>query len=259
VTEYYSGASSNFNGVIATATSRLNWLTLQFNYAHGHALDEASNGGFDAFGVNSNSQINPNNLADNYGNADYDTHHYISANYSITPKFKHGPKALTADWELSGTVFHNSGYPFSVTDNTGANVYGSPSLAKQIDNNFNHKCGGLSHTVTPCDFASHFTASTNFGQQHRNQLYGPSFTDFDVDVAKGFRVPHWETARIKVAAQFFNAFNHSNFQIPLADYTYGGSDGLIYTSANVPTSILGAFLGGDAAPRLIQFKGTFTF
>ncbi len=260
VTEYYSGASSNFNGLIATVTSRMNWMSTQFNYAHGHALDEVSNGGFDAFGVNPSGQINPYDLHQNYGNADYDTHHYFSANYSIhPPTYHHGPKTLFADWELSGTVFHNTGYPFSVFDATNNNVYGNAALAKQIDNNFNHHCGGASHTVTPCDFASHFTHSTDFGQQHRNQLYGPSFTDLDVDVAKGFGVPHWENAKFKVAAQFFNVMNHANFQIPLADVNDGGSNGLIYTSANVPTSILGAFLGGDAAPRLIQFKGSFNF
>ena len=260
VTEYYSGASSNFNGLIATVTSRLKSSTVQFNYAHGHALDEISNGGFNAFGVNPNGQINPYDLSQNYGNADYDTHHYFSANYSLrVPSTHFGPKVLTADWELSGAVFHNSGYPFSVFDNTGDNVYGNASLAKQVDNNFNHKCGGLSHTTTPCDFASHFVSSTDFGQQRRNQLYGPSFTDLDVDLSKGFGIPHWESAKVKVAAQFFNVFNHANFQIPLADVNDGGSNGLIYTSANVPTSILGAFLGGDAAPRLIQLKASFTF
>ena len=260
VTEFYSGASSNYNGLIATVTSRAKWLTTQFNYAHGHALDEISNGGFDAFGVNPNGQINPYDLSQNYGNADYDTKHYFSANYTLhPPTYHHGPKTLFADWELSGTVFHNSGYPFSVLDNTGDNIYGNGSLARQVDNNFNHHCGGASHTVTPCDFASHFTSSTDFGQQHRNQIYGPSFTDLDVDVAKGFGIPHWENAKFKVAAQFFNVFNHANFQIPLADVNDGATNGLIYTSANVPTSILGAFLGGDAAPRLIQFKGSFNF
>ncbi len=260
VTEYYSGASSNFNGLIATVSSRMKWLTTQFNYAHGHALDEVSNGGFDAFGVNPSGQINPYDLHQNYGNADYDTKHYISANYVLhTPDTVRGPKLLTRGWELSGTAFHNSGYPFSVFDATGNNVYGNATLAKQVDNNFDHKCGGASHTLTPCDFASHFTASTDFGQQHRNQLRGPSFTDLDVDLAKALPVPHWEGAKFKIAAQAFNVFNHANFQIPLADVNDGSSNGLVYTSANVPTSILGAFLGGDAAPRLIQFKGTFTF
>ena len=59
--------------------------------------------------------------------------------------------------------------------------------------------------------------------------------------------------------QFFNLFNHPNFQIPLADDTYGPSNGIIYTTANTPTSILGAFLGGDASPRLIQLKASFNF
>jgi Carboxypeptidase regulatory-like domain len=258
-TEFYSGSYSNFNGLIATVTSRVNWLTTHFNYAYGHALDTTSNGGFDAFGVNPNGQINPNNLHQQYGNADYDTRHYISANYSIAVPYKGGPKVLTADWEIAGTIFHNTGYPFSVQDSNGTIIYGAAALAQQTDNNFNHHCGGGKHTMTPCDFASHFASSTDYGQQGRNQLYGPNYTDFDLDIQKGFRMPKWESARLKVGAQFFNTFNHPNFQIPLNDVNYGPSNGIIYTTANTPTSILGAFLGGDASPRLIQLKGTFVF
>ena len=47
-------------------------LTLQFNYAYSHSLDLVSNGGFNAFGVNPEGQVNPYNLSQNYGNADYD-------------------------------------------------------------------------------------------------------------------------------------------------------------------------------------------
>ena len=266
VTEYYSGSSSNFNGLQATATSRLAWLTMQFNYVWGHALDTSSNGGFDAFGVNGGSQINPYNLAQNYGNADYDTRHYISANYSIPIPHFGGPKAVVDGWVIAGTIFHNSGYPFSVTDNTGDVTYGAVPLARQIDKNFNHHCGGKSHTLgangtaapTPCDFASHFGFSTDYGQQRRNQQYGPNYTDFDMDLSKAFTVPGWEAAKLKVAVQFFNAFNHPNFQIPDFDVN-DGTVGVITSAASTPTSILGAFLGGDASPRLIQFKASFVF
>ncbi len=259
VTEYYSGSSSNYNGVIGTVTSHINWMSLQFNYAYGHALDESSNGGFNAFGVNGNGQTNPYNLREDYGNADYDTRHYISANYSVTIPHFGGPRMLVDNWDIAGTVFHNSGYPFSVGDNTGAVTFGNAPRARQIDNNFNHHCGGASHTLNPCDFASHFANSTDFGQQRRNQLYGPNYTDLDLDIAKGFKVPHSETAKLKIGVQFFNVMNHPNFQIPLADVNDGGANGLITTTANTPTSILGAFLGGDASPRLVQLKGTFTF
>ena len=258
VTEYYSGSYSNYNGLIATLTSRLHWLTTQFNYAYGHALDTSSNGGFDAFGVNAVGQINPNDLTQNYGNADYDTRHYISANYALTIPHFGGPRALVDNWEIAGAIFHNSGYPFSVTDNTGDVVFGNVPLAMQVDNNFNHHCGGGSHTLTPCDFASHFANSTDYGQQRRNQLYGPNYTDFDMDVSKGFSMPRLENGKLKVGVQFFNLFNHANFQIPDSDVN-DSTLGTIYTTANTPTSILGAFLGGDASPRLIQLKGTFTF
>jgi hypothetical protein len=258
-TQFYNGSWSNFHGVQGVITSRINWVTLQFNYVYGHALDTTSNGGFDAFGLNGNGQINPYNLRQNYGNADYDTRHYMSANYALEIPHTVGPRALVDNWEVAGTIFHNSGYPFSVTDGTGQVVYGNAPLAKQIDNNFNHHCGGGNHTVTPCDFASHFTNSTNFGQQRRNQLFGPNFTDFDLDLIKGFTVPKLESAKFKIGAQFFNLFNHPNFQLPYSDVNDGSSDGIIYTQANTPTSILGAFLGGDAAPRLIQAKLSVTF
>jgi hypothetical protein len=37
------------------------------------------------------------------------------------------------------------------------------------------------------------------------------------------------------------------------------NNGIITYAASTPTSVLGAFLGGDASPRLIQLKGTFVF
>jgi len=172
-----------------------------------------------------------------------------------------GFRSVVGDWDFAGAFFHNSGYPFSVTDNTGSIAFGNAPLAQQVDNNFNHHCGGVSHTLgygTPCDFASHFTNATDYGQQRRNQLFGPNYTDFDLDIAKGFKLPGSEAARLKVGAQFFNLFNHPNFQIP--DFDVNDSTlGVITNTANTPTSILGAFLGGDASPRLIQFKGTITF
>ena len=146
-----------------------------------------------------------------------------------------------------------------MTDATGQVAQGNTPLAKQIDNNFSHKCGGGVHATTPCDFASHFTNSTDYGQQRRNQIYGPNYTDFDMDLAKSFQVvPKWETAKLKVAAQFFNTFNHPNFQIPAFDVN-SSINGNITSAASTPTSVLGAFLGGDASPRLIQLKASFVF
>jgi hypothetical protein len=81
-----------------------------------------------------------------------------------------------------------------------------------------------------------------------------------MDMSKSFRVvPKNESMKLKLAVQFFNTFNHANFQLPLADVNDGSSNGTIYAAASTPTSVLGAFLGGDASPRLIQLKASFVF
>ena len=273
VTEVYSGASSNYNGLITTLTHRERYVTLQVNYAYSHALDEISNGGFDTFGGDSLTGLsNPLNLSQNYGNADYDTRNYVSGSYVITVPYYGGPHVLTDNWEFAGTVFHSTGYPLTVVDGNlsgGLGNYGSNAFAAKLNGASIH-CGGTSQVYSnvtgvvanPCPITAasgNFAEATNFGQQERNQVRGPNYTDSDLDVSKGFKIPKWETAQLKVGAQFFNLFNHPNFAQPVADVSNLSQNGGIYGTVNPPTSILGSFLGGNASPRLIQIKGTFVF
>jgi hypothetical protein len=98
-----------------------------------------------------------------------------------------------------------------------------------------------------CSFSQDFTTATDFGQSRRNQMFGPNYTDTDFAVNKGFGVPGWEGAKLKVGAQFYNLFNHPNFGQPGANIASPGTLGLITSTVNTPTSILGSFLGGDAS------------
>ncbi|MGC1300462.1 MAG: hypothetical protein WA869_35995, partial [Alloacidobacterium sp.] len=96
----------------------------------------------------------------------------------------------------------------------------------------------------------------------RNQFTGSGYTDTDLSLTKGFGIPHWESANLRLGAQFFNILNHPNFAQPVNDVESGsgqGGFGTINGTVNTPTSILGSFLGGDASPRLIQLKATFSF
>jgi hypothetical protein len=61
-----------------------------------------------------------------------------------------------------------------------------------------------------------------------------------------------------IGFQFFNLFNHPNFQLPdgnLSDGTFGQ---IKYMSQS-PTGILGSGLGGDASARMIQLKAQLRF
>ena len=164
-------------------------------------------------------------------------------------------------------MFHSTGLPFSVTDTgtaTNLSNYGGPLFAMQTASLSGHNhCGGESATATigngtPCSFTSDYASSSDFGQSGRNQMFGPNYTDSDFAVFKGFGVPGLESGRLKVGAQFYNLFNHPNFGQPNGNLS-SGSFGLITTTVNPPTSILGSFLGGDASPRLVQITGKFEF
>jgi len=264
VSRVYSGASSNYNGLVFSAARRSKVLSLQVNYAYGHALDEISNGGFDPFGGNPVNPFNSYNLSQNYGNSDYDIRHYISANYILNVPYFGGPRALTDGWLIAGTVFHSTGLPYSYIDSsTPPNYLGSILGMQTQKGGYDTHCGGGRHAgidAVPCVSANYFTYATAFAQQGRNQLFGPNYTDSDLDVAKTIRIPKWEPGKIQLGVQFFNVFNHPNFAQPLNDVENGpGGYGVIEGTVNPPTSILGSFLGGDASPRLIQLKAKFMF
>ena len=267
VNQIYSGASSNYNGLIITAINRSKMLTLQANYTYSHALDEVSNGGFNGFSGNSVYQSNPTDLRQNYGNADYDTRHYFSGNYVFNLPYYGGPKILTAGWELTGDAFHSAGLPFTFTDGktSGANFgnYGGALYAQQTTASIPNKCSGKSATLgVPCAAVADFTTATDFGQAHRNQVFGPSYTDTDMTLTKKFGISGvrgMEGASLIIGVQAFNVLNHPNFGQPLHDTANGTAEGTIQTTVNPPTSILGSFLGGDASPRLVQLKAKFSF
>ena len=280
VNQIWSEGHSSYNGLVATVVNRARWATIQFNYVYSHALDNVSNGGFNPFNGNSypgtsvlEFPTNPTNFNQSYGNSDYDTRQYVSASYVIPLPYWGGPKVVTDGWEFGGTVFHNTGYPFSVVSNATQSAipfYGALTYAQQVAPLKNNHCGGASHSLNgppgtnnpagaiPCSFVSSFADPTALGQGRRNSVYGPNYTNTDLTITKSFAIPHWETAHLKVGFQFFNLFNHPNFFQPNPNVD-SGAFGTISSTVNTPTSILGSFLGGDSSPRLIQVTGKFSF
>ncbi len=131
VTQLMTGAVSNYTGLVISLRRRMaQGLQLGFGYTFSHALDEVSNAGYYQYDRNTDLSIllpqNPNNIRQyNYGNADYDVRHYISANYVWDDLFRHifkkgGPNVLVGGWTIAGTVFYRTGQPFTVIDSTAS-------------------------------------------------------------------------------------------------------------------------------------------
>jgi hypothetical protein len=281
VNQLMSAGYSRYNGLnVSVRRAMSHGLQFQFNYSWSHAFDTVSNLGFEPFIDATNySILNPQDPyhinAYNYGNSDYDIRHYISGNYVWENALRHvfhwGPDAAFGGWTISGTAFYRTGMPFTVIDSNataalnGDNYGGAAGLGGGV---FATVMGagptscGSAAVDTPCfgpnQFGPSMSAPSVFGSQARNQYIGPGFFDTDLAVMKSFKLPRWEAAKLSVGAQFFNLFNHPNFDQPVNDIA-NPQFGMSILAVGPPTSIMGSFLGGDASPRIIQVKAQFVF
>ena len=111
---------------------------------------------------------------------------------------------------------------FALADN---NFAGVAIFATPVQPGYN-SCGTSAiNPDTPCPALTQFAPSTSnptaFGNQTRNQYRGPGYFNTDMSVMKNFKIPRWEAARFGVGFQFFNLFNHPNFDKPINDIAQG--------------------------------------
>jgi hypothetical protein len=274
VNQYLSAGSSNYNGLTISAQRRLlAGLTFNVNYTWSHALDDVSNGGIAnlPFGILvTNPSItnpqNPFNIKGNYGSSDYDVRHYFSASMVLTDTFRHvgmkwGPNQVFGGWTLSSNWFYRTGLPFTVIDNTTTDTLLAYNYVGTV---FGTPVSSVSRTCTsavnsPCISTSQFAPAgslTGFGTIGRNSIYGPHF--FDVDIALMKSVKLWENVTFSFGAQAYNAFNHPNFDQPVADIS-NSHFGSSIAAVGPPTSLLGSFVGAGSSPRFLEIKGLIRF
>ena len=111
---------------------------------------------------------------------------------------------------------------------------------------------------TACLSTSEFlpAGQTAFGTLGRNSFYGPHFFDMDLSLSKDVAIT--EKVMFSFGAQAYNVLNHPNFDQPVADIN-NPTFGYIINPVGSPTSILGAFVGGNSSPRFIEIKGQLRF
>jgi hypothetical protein len=276
VTEASNPGVSNYNGLTVEFTRHVsNSLQVQASYTWSHALDDISNGGFLPYNFDTNTSIlapqDPYNFrASNYGNADYDTRHQFQASYVYNTPNLRGLWGALLDWTVSGTFFARTGLPFTVIDSGSTGVLNAYNYGPALGQDLfaNSSVGPLtcssSAATTPCLTPSEFSSAigpggvASFGNERRNQVYGPRYFDTDLTLMKTIPIPHWEGAKFQFGAQAFNVLNHPNFDQPVGDIANPQFGSIVRTVAT-PTSIFGSFLGADASPRALQIKGQITF
>ncbi len=217
INQLNSVASSSYNALQVTLRSS-SWhgLTSQFAYTWSHNLDNSS-----AFNI---LPQNSNNLAGDWGNAEYDVRNHFAAyvNYAI-PTLAHGPKALTGGWEVNSILKFQNGEPVNIlsgSDNSGtaegedrATITG-PALTG------NESVQGHSDAqyLNPSSFAA--PAAGTYGNLGRYQVIGPGFSDVDLSLIKNIPL-YKERVRAQFRVEMFNVFNRINLAAPVNNVASG--------------------------------------
>jgi hypothetical protein len=276
-----SGAVSNYNGLVISLQEN-NWhgLSGRFNYTFSHAMDEVSNGGILPFTVfySIPGQIDPQNLRLNYGSSDYDVRHNITGSFIYEAPFKSDKRALNVligGWQLSGTVFWRTGFPFSAYDgatigglagnNLGANdtILLQPLFSKRDFSNVtgcvSTACFGVAgpngvNNTAPYLFAPATSFTNGAG---RNIFRGPGFLGGDMSVRKNFHIT--ERVSFQLGLNAYNWLNHANYGAPFPSTAFGPVFGQSIFTQTSPTSPYGAFAAAATDMRIAQITGKITF
>jgi hypothetical protein len=127
-------------------------------------------------------------------------------------------------WQLNVIAAHNSGTPFTVSDSANvalqANsppISGFPASRPDLAGDPN----GGPRTVEAWISRSAFerlnvqTQAGQFGSAGRNIARGPAYTNVDLAVIREFALIR--DTRLQFRFEVFNAANHANFGLPVAD------------------------------------------
>jgi hypothetical protein len=123
----------------------------------------------------------------------------------------------------------------------------------------------------PCAFAEPsaglYPGTVEFGNERRNVLTGPGFTNIDFGLSKSIALGA-ENHRLQFRGDFFNLLNHPNFDIPAhvlecqtssqSCVVSSGSGSQFYGGANFG-QVLSANSYGDKPPRQIQLSLRYIF
>jgi hypothetical protein len=216
---------------------------LTANYVWAHALDNAPYDG----GVDGPIPQNPYDRSADYSSSDNDIHNRVNVYGTYELPFGPGKPFLNTNsilnryvlggWQVNGIFVGQSGLPFTVTiSGTATNTGASASRANVIPGVAQYPANKtVSQWFNPAAFTS--PTAYNWGNVGRNTLRGPRETDVDSSAEKHF--PITEGTALLFRVEFFNMFNHPQFQVPAAVINSGGA-GTITATSNTARQIQAA-------------------
>lgn len=247
-----TAADSHYHSLQASVTRRFqSGLRFLVSYTFSKSIDDTSGGSTSIFSEITGDEAH---IWTSKGKSDFDRPQRFVANFGYQiPKWggKLGSSAfgkrVMNGWEVSGIVIAQSGTPFSITDSTGATLYGTTgsraSWAPGATLDTTTLDGSIESRLTRYFNTAAFTkAGTGFGNTGRNILRGPRQRNVDLSINK--LIPVTERIRAEFRGELFNAFNMVNFANP---------------SGSVTSATFGTISATTGNPRVAQLAWKMIF
>jgi len=248
VNQIENSANSHYHSLQLSANKRFSrGLSFLASYTWSKAIDNGSyyNISQNTNAGNLNNPMNPFDLRPEKGPSLFDVRNrfVVSGVYALPfGKSLHGfAGVLAKGWAANFIITVQSGTPFTVQEPLDVSLTGVGADRPNVVCNPNRG----PHTVQQWFDTSCFQRLTlaanpgQFGNEGRDILIGPALRDFDFAISKDF--PIRESFGLQFRSEYFNIFNHPNFNLP--NLTEG------------PTPPTGSFGSIQSAldPRILQF------
>jgi hypothetical protein len=239
-THWFSEGISSYHGLEIDVNRRIG-RSLNFRgvYTFAKALDDGDNMNT-SVATNSPAFVaNPLNPKADYGRASFDVRQAAVVNATYDLPFGRGKSAwvnhLIGDWQVSAIETLQSGLPFTpqLSYNPSNDGDTRNPVRPSINPNFRGKLilGGPNEYFNPNAFTQPLPGT--YGNAGRNILQGPRLYETDLSLAKKFVLA--ERATLQFRAEFFNLFNHTNFNTP-NPVVYAAATGGPSPTAGIVTS-----------------------
>jgi Carboxypeptidase regulatory-like domain/TonB dependent receptor len=244
-----NGGSASYNSLQAELKKQLSsGLYFTASYTWSKSLDLSS----DAY---SGSIENIYNLKADWGRSDFDRSQLLVLNGMYQLPVGNGRRYLSnssspvqlilGGWNAGGIVSLISGQPFNATAGGDIANVGGPAGAERAQR-IGSPYSGVGFVQTPSHWLNNASFMTptqyTFGNEGRNDLVGPAFTNVDFTTSKNFPLPKESTLQFR--AEFFNVLNHTNYGTP---------------TSSVQSTSFGSILSAAGSGREIQFAAKVVF
>jgi len=205
-------ANSSYNAGQVTLERKANDFTFLAAYTFAKAIDNSS--GFGQWVNFSNPRLSRSLSAFDI------THNFVVSYIWAVPfdrAFSKLPKRLTQGWTMNGITRFAGGLPISLSQSGDQSLVGSsntdvPNLVGKVSIQDPRQAGpnGPNTFFLPDAFTS--GPLGNFGNANRQFFHGPGLNNTDFGIAKHTVIK--ESMAFEIRAEFFNMFNHAQFNNP---------------------------------------------